>query len=170
MKYIVNINGRDYQVEYDESTPAEVSLDGKRMNVNMQQGTHHQNVHMILENESLMFWIERNEEGYHAHCQGRDFNITVEDEQTRRLKTMLKASGAKTVAGTVKASMPGLVVKTMVEPGETVTKGQGLVIVEAMKMENEIQSPVNGKVVKVHVAPQQAVEKGETLLTIEPDA
>jgi biotin carboxyl carrier protein len=169
MKYIVNINGRDYNVEYDEASPSQILLNGKKMSFNIRQGVHPQNVSLILDNQSLMFWVERNEEGYHAHCLGRDFNIQIEDEKTRQLKSVLKAGGGKSVAGIVKASMPGMVVKTLVEPGETVQKGQGLVIVEAMKMENEIQSPVVGIVLQVNVAPQQAVEKGETLLTIEPE-
>ena len=64
--------------------------------------------------------------------------------------------------------MPGMIVKINVEPEQKVKKGEGLVIVEAMKMENEITSPLDGTVKEIKVAPQQAVEKGETLLTIEP--
>jgi pyruvate carboxylase subunit B len=168
MKYFVTVNNRDYQVEYDDSNPSEIQVNGKSVPFDFATGTHVENVSLILDHESLMFWIEREQEGYHAHCLGRDFNIMVEDEKSRKLKKILKAGGSKSVAGTVKASMPGMIVKIVVEPEQQVKKGDGLVIVEAMKMENEITSPLDGTVKVIKVAPQQAVEKGETLLTIEP--
>jgi biotin carboxyl carrier protein len=169
MKYIININGRDYEVEYDEAAPAVVRLNGREMSFDLQQGVHPENVSLILDNLSLMFWIEQNEEGYHAHCLGRDFNIVVEDEKTRRARAILKGGAGKSVAGTIKASMPGMIVKVNVEPGQTVQKGEGVVIVEAMKMENEVKSPIDGIVKEIRVSPLQAVEKGETMLTIEPE-
>ncbi len=168
MKYIITVNSRDYEVEYDESNPSEIQVNGKVVPFDFGTGSHRGNVSLILDHESLMFWIEREQEGYHAHCLGRDFNIMVEDEKSRRLKKILKAGGGKSITGTVNASMPGMIVKIIVEPEQKVKKGEGLVIVEAMKMENEITSPLDGTVKEIKVAPQQAVEKGETLLTIEP--
>jgi biotin carboxyl carrier protein len=168
MKYIININGRDYNVEYDESSASTVRLNGEEMTFDMRQGIHPQNVSLILDNHSLMFWIEKNEEGYHAHCHGRDFKISVEDEKTRHLKSILKASGDRSVVGTIKASMPGMVVKILAKLGKHVQKGQGLLIVEAMKMENEIKSPVDGTVKQIRVEPLRAVEKGEVLMILEP--
>jgi biotin carboxyl carrier protein len=168
MKYVININGRDYNVEYDESRASVIRLNGDEMTFDMQQGVHPQNVSLILDNHSLMFWIEKNEEGYHAHCLGRDFNISVEDEKTRHLKSILKASGDRSIAGTVKASMPGMVVKIFADVGDAVKKGQGLLIVEAMKMENEVKSPVDGIIKQVRVEPLQAVDKGDVLMILEP--
>jgi len=169
MKYFITINNRDYDVEYNEYSPSTIRLSGKEMTFDLRQGIHPQNISLILDNQSLMFWIENNQEGYHAHCLGRDFNITVEDEKTRRLKSVLKVGGGRSVAGIVKASMPGMIVKIPVESGQVVRKGQGLVIVEAMKMENEIKSPVDGKVLEIRCKSLQAVEKGETLMIIEPE-
>lgn len=170
MKYTITINGRDYDVEYDESSPSKILLSGKEMTFDIRQGIHPQNVSLLLDNQSLMFWIEKNEEGYHAHCQGRDFNIAVEDARTRQLRSLLKAGGDKNVAGSIRASMPGMVVRILVQPGDQVRKGQGLLIVEAMKMENEIKSPMNGMVKQIRITPQKAVEKGEMLLILEPEA
>ena len=67
----------------------------------------------------------------------------------------------------VKAMMPGRIVNVLVKPGDEVTHLQGLVVVEAMKMENELKSPKAGKVVEVKVLPGQTVEKGELLIIIE---
>ena len=71
--------------------------------------------------------------------------------------------GAKQVV----APMPGRVVKVLVQPGETVTTGQGLVVVEAMKMENELRAPAAGTVRAVHVAEGAAVEANTVLIEIE---
>jgi biotin carboxyl carrier protein len=67
----------------------------------------------------------------------------------------------------IKAAMPGRVVNVLVAPGDEVREGQGVLIVEAMKMENELKSPKAGKVVEVKVAAGQTVEKGELLVVIE---
>jgi biotin carboxyl carrier protein len=67
----------------------------------------------------------------------------------------------------VKAMMPGRIVNVLVKEGDEVADHQGLVVVEAMKMENEVKSPKAGKVSQVRVSPAQTVEKGELLLVIE---
>jgi biotin carboxyl carrier protein len=67
----------------------------------------------------------------------------------------------------IKAMMPGRIVNVLVKPGDEVVHHQGLVVVEAMKMENELKSPKAGKIVEVRVSPGQTVEKGELLVIIE---
>ena len=63
--------------------------------------------------------------------------------------------------------MPGRVVNVLVKAGDSVAFQQGVVVVEAMKMENELKSPKEGKVAEVKVAPGQTVEKGDVLVVIE---
>lgn len=67
----------------------------------------------------------------------------------------------------VKSPMPGKVVKVLVKPGDEVKSGQGVVVVEAMKMENELKTPRDGKIKDVKVSEGQAVESGQTLATVE---
>ncbi len=67
----------------------------------------------------------------------------------------------------VLAPMPGRVVKVLVKPGDTVSARQGLVVVEAMKMENELRSPKDGRVTEVRVAEGAAVEAGRVLVIVE---
>ena len=62
--------------------------------------------------------------------------------------------------------MPGLVVKLLVEPGQMVKKGDGVIIVEAMKMENEIRAPFAGEIKEINVSERQAVDKGDTLIVM----
>jgi biotin carboxyl carrier protein len=68
--------------------------------------------------------------------------------------------------GAIKALMPGRIVRVLVKPGDRVAKGAGLLILEAMKMENEIQAPADGVVDAVHVEPGQTVDAGAELVEI----
>jgi biotin carboxyl carrier protein len=96
----------------------------------------------------------------------QQFTIEILDE--RRLR-MRRAAGKFTIEGkqTLTASMPGKVVKILVSVGDEVKEGQGLVVIEAMKMENEMRSPRDGKVVELHVAEGQAVERNARLVAVE---
>jgi biotin carboxyl carrier protein len=67
----------------------------------------------------------------------------------------------------IAAPMPGKVVRLLVSSGETVEQGQGLVVVEAMKMQNEMKSPKTGRVVEVRAKPDSAVAAGEVLMVVE---
>jgi biotin carboxyl carrier protein len=67
----------------------------------------------------------------------------------------------------LKAMMPGRVINVLVNVGDEVVAQQGLLVVEAMKMENELKAPKAGKVVEIKVKPGQTVEKGELLLVVE---
>src|SRR6266550_3620647 len=78
------------------------------------------------------------------------------------------AQGRKAVlGGVVKAPMPGLVVRVEVSEGQVVEVGEGLVVVEAMKMENELRASSRGVVEHIHVSAGQRVEKGAALVTIK---
>src|SRR5690606_16906297 len=83
-------------------------------------------------------------------------------------EALAHTQGVYGTAGHVKAPMPGRVVKTLVTAGDEVTVGQTLVILEAMKMENEVQSPAPGIVVSVAVSSGEAVEAGQRLLELAP--
>ena len=92
---------------------------------------------------------------------GQRFDVEAVDERTRQIRTLTGGSGI------VVAPMPGLVVRVEVAVGQRVEAGAGLVVVEAMKMENELRATRAAMVAAVHVAPGQAVEKGAPLVTLE---
>jgi len=107
---------------------------------------------------------------------GKDGRITVlvgdhvhplEILDERKLR-MRRASGKFTQEGPqrVDAPMPGKVVRVLVKPGDEVQEGQGLVVVEAMKMENELKSPKAGKVTELHAVEGAAVESGAKLVVV----
>ena len=95
------------------------------------------------------------------------FAVEAVDERTRAIREMTGGAGEDEAAKTVTAPMPGLVVKIEVEVGQQVKAGQGVVVVEAMKMENELKAPAAGVVAKILVQERQTVEKGATLIVLE---
>lgn len=98
---------------------------------------------------------------------GREFTVSVDDEQSLRLKSYLTARQHQTGLFVLRAPMPGLVTRIEVKEGQQVVEGEGLLILEAMKMENEVCSSYKGVVRQIHVAPKTPVEKGAPLVTIE---
>ena len=85
----------------------------------------------------------------------------------RALSAALGSRGGGAAEGTVLSPMPGRVLKVLVAEGDVVEPGAALVVVEAMKMENELVSQRAGTVRKVHVAPGQNVESGARLVEVE---
>ena len=109
---------------------------------------------------------ERGEHGFDVLVGGRLFHLRAEDER-RKLLTAT-AHAVTTGPQTVNAEMPGKIVKVNVAVGDPVTEGKGVVVVEAMKMENEIPSPIAGVVTEVAVSEGQTVEAGALLFTVSP--
>jgi acetyl/propionyl-CoA carboxylase alpha subunit len=96
---------------------------------------------------------------------GRRYGFEVEDPRSLRGR---RGAGAGTEGPrAVKAPMPGRVVRLLVEVGEQVVEGQGVVVIEAMKMQNELKSPKTGRVIRVGVAIGETVGSGDVLVVVE---
>ncbi len=123
-------------------------------------------VSMILDTQSFSVTLDAGKAELKVHLRDSVYPMEVLDE--RRLR-MRRASGRFTVEGrqTVTAPMPGKVVKVLARSGDLVKAGQALLVVEAMKMENELKSPKDGKVVEMAVVEGQSVEGGAKLATVE---
>jgi biotin carboxyl carrier protein len=109
---------------------------------------------------------ERGEHGFDVLVGGRLFHLRAEDERRK----LLTATAHAVAAGPqiVAAEMPGKIVKVNVAVGDPVTEGKGIVVVEAMKMENEIRSPIDGVIKEIGVAEGDTVETGAVLFVVEP--
>jgi biotin carboxyl carrier protein len=98
---------------------------------------------------------------------GGTIGATVESERSRLIRALGGEGVVHPAARTLTAPMPGLVVKVNVQVGQAIQPGASLLILEAMKMENEIRSVVEGIVEGIGVSAGQAVEKGEVLMTFK---
>ncbi|MFL5610140.1 MAG: acetyl-CoA carboxylase biotin carboxyl carrier protein subunit, partial [Gemmatimonadaceae bacterium] len=104
---------------------------------------------------------------YTLWVDGYRFEVEALDERTRAIRDQSAATAAPAGPAPVRAPMPGLIVRVNVKPGDTVQAGQGVVVMEAMKMENELRSTSAGVVRSVEVAPGAAVEKGAILVSLD---
>ena len=111
-----------------------------------------------------LFLYRRDRNGTTVDIAGKKVHVVIEDPlAARRFRSGDEGHGDSVI----KAIMPGRVVRISVAPGDEVTKGSGLLILEAMKMENEISAPRDGRIAEVHVAPGATVEGGAPLVTLE---
>ena len=111
---------------------------------------------------------ERGAHGFDILVAGRLYHLEAVDERSRLL--VEQARTASEGPQTVESEMPGKIVKVHLAAGGEVREGQGVVVVEAMKMENEIRSPIDGIVTEIPVREGQTVETGEVLFVVEPAA
>lgn len=162
MRYFVTVWGRVVEVDLD---PDGIRVDGCSVDVDLVDVGSTPVHHLLVDGRSRRLLARRGEGGaWRIQVGGRTLEVEVVDERTRAIRQMVGAAAEALGAQAVRAPMPGLVVKVEVEEGQEVRAGQGLVIVEAMKMENELRAEAPGIVRKVHVAPGQAVEKNQILV------
>ena len=166
MKYVVTVNGEDREVEL-EGTRATIdgqSCDGRVVDV---EGTP---VRMVTLGDEIHRVVVRRGEGrgrYTFWLDGHRFEVEALDERARAIRELSGAAAGPLGPAPLIAPMPGLIVRINVQPGDAVHPGQGLVVMEAMKMENELRAQAAGTVRSVQVKPGTAVEKGAILIELE---
>ena len=119
---------------------------------------------ILIEGTSLEARVEPQGAGLRVIVAGREYTVAVRDpRQWRRHRgAALEAGGRQRVT----APMPGKIVRVLVKAGETVEAGQGILVVEAMKMQNEVRSPKSGTVERLLVSENQAVGAGDVLAVV----
>jgi biotin carboxyl carrier protein len=124
---------------------------------------------LLVNHESHEIYVETGESrgDYAVTLDGQRYSVRVETERQHRLAALAPRTNLHTGEITVKAPMPGLVSIVAVTPGQEVEQGQRLVVLEAMKMENELKAPRSGTVKAVNVQPGQTVEQNRALVVLE---
>ena len=165
MRYHVSVGGRTVVVDVG---PEGVTVDGKRVSADLKPLPGTQVRSLLLDGASHPLLVRRTGAGqWELFLRGRRLAAEVVDERTRKVREMTSASAKQSGPRPLRAPMPGLVVKVEVAVGDVVAPGQGLVIMEAMKMENELRAEAAARVSKVRVEPGQAVEKDQVLVELE---
>jgi biotin carboxyl carrier protein len=167
MAFIARLGEQTHTVDIDEvgKSVYKVSIDGNEFLIDGKK-TGRTNYSLIVDNRSFEIEVDHTEDEYQVLVDGRNYHVSLVDE--RRVRVGGTQSGIE-FQGRQKVSvpMPGKVIAVLVAEGDAVEKGQGLVIVEAMKMENEVRSPINGEVKEIKVTPGETVEGGAVLLIVE---
>ena len=167
MKYQVRIGDRQHWVDVEpEGSGWRVSVDGSAAYLDAAElapGAYS----LLTNGRSREVAVDREGDALRVRLGGATYEMTVLDEVRARTQRP-ERKGLRSGPATLKAPMPGLVVDLRVKEGDVVAEGAALVIMEAMKMQNELASPAAGRVDKVHVSKGQSVESGQVLLTLAP--
>jgi pyruvate carboxylase subunit B len=169
VRYFVTIGQRTFEIELREQ---HIVVDGVVMSAQLDHlpGTLLRRLSLNGESHRVVALPGEGRGLWELQLDGERVHVEVVDERTRAIRAMTARSAAPSGPRPVRAPMPGMVVRVEVEPGQQVRAGQGVVIIEAMKMENELKADAAGTVAKVLVAPGTAVEKGAALVefAVEP--
>jgi len=162
MIYIVTIGEKRYEISIDGDVSS-AKINGRSVRVDHK--SFRGKLHSILtDNTRYEFELIRANGGFDIWHGAGMLRAEVVDEKTERLRKLMGLSGKGTKASSLKAPMPGLILKVEVEIGQHVKKGDGLVIIEAMKMENELRAHSSAIIKDIKVKPGQAVEKNQELI------
>lgn len=168
-KIKIEVNGTEYNAVI-ESDNDDIIINGKKFNVHKFR-SFTPNITTYLVNNKIML-IEHTPKDKNTSsiiADGFFYDVTVCNEMTEIINKYMASSNADSESGQalVKAPMPGMIVKILVEKGMQVNKGDKILIIEAMKMENSIVAPISGTIKNIHVRENQAVEKEALLTEIE---
>jgi pyruvate carboxylase subunit B len=166
VKYFVTIAGREHEVNIDGDS---VTLDGTAMRAHIEDlpGTPITIVTIGSEVHRVVGTRGDGKGHYTLSVGGHRVVAEALDDRSRTIRKLMGASAKAAGPAHLHAPMPGLIVRVNVAAGDTVQAGQGLVVMEAMKMENELRASAAGRVKRVAVNPGSAVEKGALLLEME---
>jgi len=169
MKYFVNVNGRPIEVEIvDRAGKTVVTIEGERADFSYEEVDHEGQVALVMDECGYAVSVAGKGNDYHVTLAGHAYAVEIEDERERAAHAAARDRGKG--GGLVKAVMPGVVVELCVAEGDVVTEGQPLLILEAMKMQNEIIAPVTGTVDEVRVSVGQTVSQGDVMVMMTAEA
>jgi biotin carboxyl carrier protein len=163
MKYIAEIDGAEFPVEIIDEH--HVRFGEEIIEVDLASVGGQPLYSLLMNGESYEGYIYPDEKSWQVLLLGQFFSVEVTDEREKRLQT-LKMNGVSTGEFALRAPMPGLIVSVQVEEGQVVERGKILMILESMKMQNEIRSPRSGKVTRLRIKSGDTVEQKQILLTI----
>src|SRR5580765_1144310 len=164
MRYHVTVRSRTYVIDVDGGS---VTVDGEKLESHWAAIPGTPLMHLLLGNESWTVACQQLERSRWAlGAAGERLEVEVQDDRSKQIEALTGQGRKPVVGGVIKAPMPGLVVRVEVSKGEVVEVGRGVVVVEAMKMENELRAQTRGVVEQVHVKAGDRVEKGAPLVTL----
>lgn len=164
MKYITMVEGKQFIVEIVDEK--HVRLDDKLYEIDFETVSGQPVYSLIVDGKSHESYIYQDDELWQVLLHGRLYSVSVEDEREKRLRAAAGGGVAETGEFHLRAPMPGLVVAIHVAEGQEVKRGQVILILESMKMQNELKAPRDGTIGRLRVKPGDTVEQKQTLLSV----
>ncbi len=163
--YIATVNGQEYRVEILDD--GRVAVNDRVYEVDFQSINGQPLYSLLVSGHSYEAIVAFVDDAWEVFIKGVLYRVRVEDERESRLRAQAEQDVGSHTLLQIKSPMPGLVVDVQVEPGQEVEKNQVLLLLESMKMQNEIRAPRKGTVMGVYVEPGQSVEQGRLLVEIQ---
>ncbi|HEX7595989.1 MAG TPA: biotin/lipoyl-containing protein [Gemmatimonadaceae bacterium] len=167
MKYVVQLNDKPHTVSIE---PDGVQYENEPMARGELSDIEGSPVRMVKLGTHVYRVVAEKRQGrgkYTLWVDGYRFEVEALDERTRAIRDLSAANAAPTGPAPIIAPMPGLIVRVNVSVGDRVEAGQGIVVMESMKMENELRATAAATVWSINVTPGTAVEKGALLVELD---
>ena len=164
MKYVTTVNNKDYSIEIINDH--QINLDGQIYEIDFESVADQPVFSLIIAGKSYEAYVYPDDDDYQVLLQGHSFTVKVVDEREKRLRAAAGSLISESSEFHLKSPMPGMVIAIPIVEGQAVIKGQVLVILESMKMQNELRSPRDGTLARVRVKPGDRVEQRQTLLSV----
>ena len=164
MKYITTVDNQEFAIEIVDEH--HIRVGDRLMQVDFESVSGQPVFSLILDGRSYESFVYQGEEDWDVLLRGRQYQVKVEDEREKRLKAAAGGGVAEGGEYHLKAPMPGLVVAILVEEGQPVKKGQVMLILESMKMQNELKSPRDGVIGRIRVKAGESVEQKQAMLSV----
>jgi biotin carboxyl carrier protein len=168
VRYYAKVGDKEYECTLEAANGRFfVVVEGQRYSADLRHIPSSHAYSLLLDGKSYEFTLHEADGEIELSGGAGLFHVQVEDARTHAARA--KTAGVREIGGvhTVRAVMPGIVREVRVQPGGVVAKGDPLLILEAMKMQNEIRADHAGTVKCVHVAAEETVDKGAKLVDIE---
>ncbi|MDQ7024699.1 MAG: biotin/lipoyl-containing protein [Anaerolineae bacterium] len=161
MKYTTIVNNEHFEVEIQRD--GSVFVNGKRHEVDWLE-LPESLYSMIKDNKSIEVAVDENDGNYNVLLEGRLYEAQVLDQ--RAMMMLGRKGGLKLDSGEIKAPMPGLIIDVLVNVGDDVNEGDTVIILESMKMQNELKAPRTGSVQSIQCKQGDTIDKNTLLLII----
>jgi biotin carboxyl carrier protein len=164
MKYITTINGKEYTVEVIDEH--HIVINQQLFQIDFHSISDQPVYSLLVDGKSYEAYVYPADDSWQVLLHGNQYAARVEDERERRLRTSTTDAISTGSEFHLKAPMPGLVIQVAVAEGQKIQKGDLLVVLESMKMQNELRSPRDGAISRVRVNPGESVEQRQVLLSV----
>ena len=164
MKYFATIGDKQFEVEI--KADQQIDVDNQQFTADFQSVGDQPIYSLILNGDSFEASIYTTESGIQVLLQGQLFEVHVEDERQQRLRQSSTSPQIRSGDIHIKAPMPGVVILIPVEEGQEVAQGDNVIILESMKMQNEIKAPRDGTVNRLRVKAGESVDQNQILLIL----
>lgn len=164
MKYITTIADRIYTIEINDER--HLSIDGRTYEVDFLELSDQPLYSLVIQGQSYEAYVLPHEGQWEVVLQGQMYEARVEDERERRLRSTFGGLTLESQEFLLRAPMPGLIAAVPVREGQEVPKGSVVVVLESMKMQNELKTPRAGTLLHLRVQVGQTVELNQVLAVV----